>query len=147
MHPAPPAQEVCLRLPTCIPHFLLAPPQLWFSHVLRDAFAAQAAGKFRPFKDVGAYHLEVMLRQAGKDARCVKAVRPAGAPDKLTTMRTRTVNLSLEAQPEAAAAASSLPADTPPHTVANMPCPTQADWRGGDGQGGPGLGQQWGAVP
>lgn len=43
--------------------------QLWFSHVLRDAFAAQAAGLFRSFKDVGAYHLEVLLRQAGKDAR------------------------------------------------------------------------------
>jgi hypothetical protein len=42
---------------------------LWFSHVLRDAFAAQAAGLFRPFKDIGAYHLEVLLRQAGKDAR------------------------------------------------------------------------------
>jgi hypothetical protein len=45
--------------------------QLWFSHVLRDAFAAQAAGLFRSFKDVGAYHLEVMLRQAGKDERWV----------------------------------------------------------------------------
>jgi hypothetical protein len=45
--------------------------QLWFSHVLRDAFAAQAAGLFRSFKDVGAYHLEVLLRQAGKDERWV----------------------------------------------------------------------------
>lgn len=43
--------------------------ELWFSNVLRDAFAAQAAGLFRPFKDVGAYHLEVMLREAGKDSR------------------------------------------------------------------------------
>jgi hypothetical protein len=28
-------------------------PQLWFSRVLRDAFAAQAAGVFAAFKDVG----------------------------------------------------------------------------------------------
>lgn len=34
---------------------------------MRDAFAAQAAGVFRPLKEVGAYHLEVMLRAAGKE--------------------------------------------------------------------------------
>lgn len=41
--------------------------ELWFANVLRDAFAAQAAGLFRPFKEVGAHHLEVMLREAGKE--------------------------------------------------------------------------------
>ncbi|KAF6255546.1 HAD-like domain-containing protein [Scenedesmus sp. NREL 46B-D3] len=41
--------------------------ELWFARVLRDAFAAQAAGVFRPLKEVGAYHLEVMLRAAGKE--------------------------------------------------------------------------------
>lgn len=52
--------------------------QLWFSNVLRDAFAAQAAGLCRPFKDIGAYHLEVLLRQAGKDSRCANTVPWAG---------------------------------------------------------------------
>eukprot|EP00775_Hariotina_reticulata_P002860 gene2860-3152_t len=43
--------------------------QLWFARVLRDAFAAQAAGLFRPFKEIGAYHLDVLLRVAGKDSK------------------------------------------------------------------------------
>eukprot|EP00879_Flechtneria_rotunda_P004175 GHRR01004423.1.p1 GENE.GHRR01004423.1~~GHRR01004423.1.p1 ORF type:complete len:293 (+),score=106.72 GHRR01004423.1:569-1447(+) len=43
--------------------------ELWFTKVLRDAFAAQAAGLYRPFKDIGAYHLDVLLRKAGKDSR------------------------------------------------------------------------------
>lgn len=58
-----------LVLSACASVFV-ACTQLWFSNVLRDAFAAQAAGLFRDFKTVGAYHLEVLLRQAGKDARC-----------------------------------------------------------------------------
>eukprot|EP00882_Tetradesmus_deserticola_P024671 GHRQ01026977.1.p1 GENE.GHRQ01026977.1~~GHRQ01026977.1.p1 ORF type:complete len:102 (+),score=28.58 GHRQ01026977.1:899-1204(+) len=41
--------------------------ELWFARVLRDAFAAQAAGIFKPMKEIGAYHLEVLLREAGKE--------------------------------------------------------------------------------
>lgn len=109
-------------LSNCIPHCLLAALQLWFSHVLRDAFAAQAAGLFRPFKDVGAYHLEVMLRQAGKDARCVRPVRQAGAPDD-SLQHAPVLTLSPVEQPDPAAAASLPARHSPPHSrqhVANM---------------------------
>eukprot|EP00878_Enallax_costatus_P003823 GHUV01004039.1.p1 GENE.GHUV01004039.1~~GHUV01004039.1.p1 ORF type:complete len:263 (+),score=72.57 GHUV01004039.1:469-1257(+) len=40
--------------------------ELWFARVLRDAFGAQGAGLYRPLKDIGAYHLDVMLKAAGK---------------------------------------------------------------------------------
>jgi hypothetical protein len=64
---------VCLLTPART-HHDRAPTraQLWFSRVLRDAFAAQAAGLFWPLKDIGAYHLDVLLRTAGSDARCVR---------------------------------------------------------------------------
>lgn len=43
--------------------------QLWFSRVLRDGWGAQAAGVFASFKDVGASHLDALLRAAGADGR------------------------------------------------------------------------------
>jgi hypothetical protein len=55
-----------LLLPAVLPLLLLS-LQLWFASVLRDATSAQAAGLLRPFKEIGAHHLEVMLREAGKE--------------------------------------------------------------------------------
>lgn len=63
------AGENYSRLIDAISCWLLAGVQLWFARVLRDAFAAQAAGLFRPFKEIGAYHLDMLLRAAGKDSK------------------------------------------------------------------------------
>jgi hypothetical protein len=43
--------------------------QLWFARVLRDGFAAQGAGLFVPFREVGAAHLDTLLAKAGRGGR------------------------------------------------------------------------------
>jgi 2-haloacid dehalogenase len=41
--------------------YVAKPPlQLWFARVLRDAFAAQLAGVFAPFRDFAGYHLAAL---------------------------------------------------------------------------------------
>jgi len=42
--------------------------KLWFSRTLRDAFALEAAGVFKPFKEVAAGALEVLLVENGQSA-------------------------------------------------------------------------------
>lgn len=39
--------------------------QLWFTRVLRDAFAAQAGAVTQPFNNFAAYHLDVLMRKNG----------------------------------------------------------------------------------
>lgn len=43
--------------------------ELWFTRILRDAFALDASGSFRPFRDVAAGSLQVLLAQHGRVPR------------------------------------------------------------------------------
>jgi 2-haloacid dehalogenase len=42
--------------------------ELWFTRILRDGFAAAAAGGFAGFRDLASHHLRVLLRRHGMDA-------------------------------------------------------------------------------
>lgn len=50
--------------------------RLWFARILRDAWALEVAGQYRPFREVAGGALEVLiveraaLRSGGKWARC-----------------------------------------------------------------------------
>jgi 2-haloacid dehalogenase len=43
--------------------------ELWFTRILRDAFALDASGSFQPFRDVAAGSLQVLLAQRGRAPR------------------------------------------------------------------------------
>lgn len=39
--------------------------RIWFARILRDGIALAATGDYRPFRDLGATHLEGLLRESG----------------------------------------------------------------------------------
>lgn len=57
---------------------------LWFARVLRDGFAAAAAGTFVAFPDLGRHHLAILLEERGAEATEDRLARVLGAFEHVT---------------------------------------------------------------